>query len=123
MSISISAVATTLLSFGLPADVVATVQVIPLPDDQAMVTIGYDKAGRRKVTAQTLSSMDAALATVADRDRIAGLIALGVRAMPASARPVLPAWVAESEAVARHDAMKARAGSIADKAAGLPWAA
>jgi hypothetical protein len=129
---AISSVAATLLALGLPAEVAATVAVAPLPGGQASVTIGYEKGGRRKVVAETLTTLDGALAIVADRDRIAGLIALGVRAMPASQRPTLPDWVSASPEVARHDAMRARAavlasgraaGSTASAPADLPWAA
>ncbi len=124
--------AATLLALGLPAEVAATVAVSPLPEGQASITIGYDKGGRRKIVAETLTTMDGALAIVADRDRIAGLIALGVRAMPTSRRPTLPDWVSASSEVARHDAMRAKATGLAsgrvaanttDAPSDLPWAA
>lgn len=118
---AISTIAATLLALGLPAEVAATVAVTPLPDGQASVTIGYDKGGRRKVVAETLTTLDGALAIVADRNRIAGLIALGVRAMPVSQRPTLPDWVSASPEVARHDAMRARASSMAEMRAHQPW--
>lgn len=123
---AISTVAATLLALGIPADAAAAVRLEALPEGQASLSVGYDKGGRRKVVAETLSSMDAALATLADRNRVAGLIALGVRAMPAAQRPSLPAWISQNPAVAAHDALRARVDAVAARAADqadLPWAA
>lgn len=126
-----SIVAVALASHGLTGAAAATVQAKEVPGitgQQAEITIGYDKGGKRKITAQVLvGSVDDAAAYLGDRERIGALIALGVRAMPASARPEIPGWVANSDAARRHDAMRARASAVAETAANdasdLPWAA
>lgn len=116
----------------LPVEVVAAVRLEKaegLDGDSGVITVGYvNAAGRRKITAQTVTpSLDDAFALLADRDRAAGLIALGVRSMPPSFRPVLPEWVSGSVEVARFDAMRTRAKGVAQAAiardADLPRAA
>lgn len=62
---------------------------------RGLVTIGYVRAGRRHETAMVSTpTPDEAVALVMDRDRIAALLSLGVRAMPSGERPPLPDWVA-----------------------------
>lgn len=126
-----SIVAVALASHGLTGATAAVVQASEVPGitgQQAEITIGYDKGGKRKITAQVLvGSVDDATAYLGDRERIGALIALGVGAMPAAARPDVPAWVAESAEAKRHDAMRGRASAAAEAAANdaaeLPWAA
>lgn len=115
----------------IPTEVARTVQLDTAPGltgNAGVVTIGYDQNGKRNVTAQmTLSTLADAEALLADRNRIASLIAQGVRAMPASRRPALPAWIADNADAVRAEQMRARATRAAVAAIpqedDLPWAA
>lgn len=118
----------------LPQDVVNTIALDTAPSfntgdaDVGVVTVGYDHNGKRRVTAEMmLPTLADAKAMLADRDRIASLIAQGVRAMPASKRPTLPTWVAENADAQRAEAMRRRVSAVAVAATAsdddLPWAA
>lgn len=80
--------------------------------------MGYVDAGRRReTTIVSTPTVDDAIALVADRRRIATVLALGIRAMPRAIRPELPDWVAEDQGArrTRHDLN--RASAMADGAA------
>lgn len=115
----------------LPQDVARTVALDTAPGlsgNAGLVTIGYDQDGKRKITAQVLlPTLADAEAMLADRDRVASLIAQGVRAMPASKRPSLPTWVADNADAKRAQDMRRRASAVAVAAIAqdvdLPWTA
>lgn len=114
----------------LPVAVAQTVQVEEVPGlngRSGLVTVGYDNgAGKRKVTAQVVTpDVDAAIALTGDFERIADLIALGVRAMPSAFRPALPSRITECDEVRRYDEMRSRVRTAANTAieGDLPWAA
>lgn len=118
----------------LPLDVARTIALETVPSfntddaESGLVTIGYDSGDRRVVTAEMLlPTLADAEALLADRDRVASLIAQGVRAMPASRRPALPGWIADSADARRAESMRRRASAAANAAIAqdvdLPWAA
>lgn len=132
MSNLAAVLAASMLSQGVPATVADTVRLDTTESGQGVLTIGYDRKGRRSVTAQTLTpTLNDAVAILADRDRLAGFLAQGLRAIPAASRPQVPAWITQSAEAARADAMRARATGLACGAAivtagndaDLPWAA
>lgn len=121
-------VAASLLTHGVPADIAETVRFEISEADQGVLTVGYDRDERRNVTAQMLvpTALDA-VAILTDRERIAGLLAQGLRAFPAGFRPTIPSWIADSAEAKRSDAMRARARTLASAVVtddeDLPWAA
>lgn len=82
------------------------------------IAIGYVQNGKRRETAMvSLPSIDDAVTLLEDRDRLAGLLSLGIGAMPATRRPVVPHWITQSEDARRTRRDMARAGRLADDAA------
>lgn len=87
-------------------------------EPRGLVTIGYIASGQWRETAMvSTTTVDDAVALVCDRDRIAPLLALGVRAMPPTLRPTLPDWVANHPEARRTRRDLARARTLADDAA------
>lgn len=84
---------------------------------RGLVTIGYGPAGRRRETAMVSTPTPGeAIGFVMDREKIAPLLALGVRAMPPAERPELPDWIARHpQAQATRQALK-RARTLASDA-------
>jgi hypothetical protein len=92
----------------------------PAGDDgwaRANLTIGHGDEDRRRETAMISFEDETALVEhVSDRSRVAAFICLGVGAMPASARPDLPDWIASSEEARRTRSDLRRASALADGA-------
>lgn len=85
---------------------------------RGMVAIGYTSSGQWRETAiASTCTPEEAGELVRDSDRLAALIALGVRAMPPSERPDIPDWVAKHPDAQRTVRELARARSLANNAA------
>lgn len=93
----------------------------PAGDDgsaRANLTIGHGEEDKRRETAMiSFEDEGALLEHVSDRGRVAAFLCLGVGAMPASARPDLPDWIASSEDARRTRSDLRRAAGLADAAA------
>ncbi len=117
------AVRRALAQHGVPDAVSAHVWTWTSPADddgtaRANLTIGHGDEGKRRETAMTSFEDEGALLEhVSDRGRVAAFLCLGVGAMPASARPELPDWIASSEEARRTRDDLRRASGLADAAA------
>jgi len=85
---------------------------------RGLVTIGYVASGQWRETAMVSTpTLDDAVALIEDREQLAPLLALGVRAMPQAVRPMIPDWVANHPSAQRTRRDLARARTLADDAA------
>lgn len=111
------------LNHGLTMDIAGMVDLwlSTAGDDglqRANISIGYqDGEKRRETTIVSLPTLDEALATLADRERMGAILSLGIQAMPSTKRPAAPDWVRDNAEARRTMRNLRRATALADSAA------